>query len=76
MCYYNVFAFFVFDGANLSKCEIPGAYIRMEDLADSILCYELEGLSFGILQYASSNSGQAAKRESPLMEPTPSVCYG
>lgn len=68
--------FFVFDGANLSKCEIPGAYIRMEDLADSILCYELEGLSFGILQYASSNSGQAAKWENPLMEPTPSVYYG
>ena len=48
MCYYNVFAFFVF-GANLSECEIPGAYLRIEDLADSILCYEFEGLSFGIL---------------------------
>ena len=60
MCYYNVFACFVF-GANLSECEIPGAYLRIEDLADSILCYEFEELSFGILQYASSNSGQAAK---------------
>lgn len=72
MCYYNVFAFLYLMA--ISKCEITGAYIR------TVFVASLRGLVskfYSMLQATRAmQPSERALVKVPLMEPTPSVCYG
>ena len=55
---FIIFALFCFVFESKFHVQAPrGAYIRRGDLTEGFLCYDFEGLIFGILRYFFQSAG-------------------